>query len=258
MVETTGNDDKPLRMLVDTGAQRTVVDVDVAKRLGLTDGETVKARGSGGTVTARFVDGLRLKALGGDAMQAVAMPLKPIADAIGVPIDAILGQDVLGKRVLEIDWAAARLTFGSRPPAVSSQDTVISLRLRAGRPYAPATFVTPEGRADVAELLLDTGSDTVVEIAQPYADELGLRTSPDPSGRSILGLGGTVPLRVAQIRETRLGRESVAASDVRVFYRPVDSAGDGDGRVGSGFLARYKATIDGPRMKLVLAPSARG
>lgn len=254
VVETIGNDDKPLRMLVDTGAQRTFVDVEVAKRLGLEVGDEIKARGSGGMVTARFSKGLRLKGLNDEPIEAVALSLKGIVDAIGAPIDAILGQDVLGKRVMEVDWATAKLTFSSQAPMVSAYDTVISLHLRGGRPYAPATIVTPSGREADADLLLDTGSDTIVEIAQPYADSIGLRTRPDPNGRSLLGVGGAVPLRVPELQEARLGRESVQPADVRVFYRPVDSAGDGDGRVGSGFLVRYKTLIDGPRLKLVLKP----
>ena len=33
--------------------------------------------------------------------------------------------------------------------------------------------------------------------------------------------------------------------------------GDGDGRVGNGFLSNYKVTVDGPGLKLVLTPVKR-
>ena len=251
-----GNGDRPLRVLVDTGAQRTVVDATLAKELGLKPGDEVRARGAAGTVDARYAKGLRLAGLSDD-LDAVVLPLAVIGAAIGTPIDAILGQDVLAKRVLQIDAAAGKLTLGTRPPPVMASDSVISLHVRNGRPYLMATVVTPQGALVDAEMLLDSGSDTTAELAQPYADELGLRTVPDPGGRRILGVGGSVSLRLADVRELRVGDAVLPPGDVRVFFRPVGASLDGDGRVGNGFLARYRATIDGPGQKLVLTPLRR-
>jgi len=254
VVQTQSNGGQSLAVLIDTGAQRTVVDRDVADGFKLEKGADVKARGAGGTVEAHFVKGLQLEGLGEKSLEAVALPLGAIGAALGTKIDVILGQDVLNKHVVGIDRNGLKVTFGSRPPEVPAAATVVSLNLRGGRPYLPAFVVLPDGRRASADLLLDTGSDTVAELAQPYADEIGLSTKPDPNGRSILGVGGAVALRVADLRGLQVGRESVEAEDVRVFHRPADSAGDGDGRVGNGFLSRYKATIDGPGLKLVLTP----
>ena len=254
VVQTEGNGGKPVRALVDTGAQRTVVDRDLADSLALEKGAEVRARGAGGTVDARFVKGLHLAGLGEAPLEAVALPLAAISGALGTKIDVILGQDVLAKRVVEIDRTALKVTFGFRPAIVSASATVVSLHLRAGRPYLGAIVVGADGMESEAEMLLDCGSDTVAELAQPYADAIGLATRPDPDGRSILGVGGTAPLRVADLRGLRVGREVVPSGDVRVFFRPLNSAGDGDGRVGNGFLSRYKTTIDGPGLKLVLTP----
>ena len=251
VVELRANGDQPLRALVDTGSRVTVVDAAAAARLGLALGEVARVRGQGGTIDARFVKGLKIAGLG-ESASTVAFPLDALSGAIGVHLDGILGQDILARRVTTIDAAAGRITLGTRPPVVSGSDAVLSLRLRGGRPFLMATVVGPEGGTTDAELLLDSGSDTTAELAQPYADEVGLRTKPDPSGRRILGVGGSVPMRVAEIREVRVGRVSVPPAEVRVFARPPESAGDGDGRVGNGFLSRFKATIDGPGQKLVL------
>ena len=254
VVTTEGAGGKPLKVLVDTGAQRTVVDRALADALKLEKGEEVKARGQGGTVEAYFVKGLRLSALSEAPLDAVALPLDGLGKAIGTPIDVILGEDVLGKRVVDIDPVERKVAFGSRPPAVSTYDTVVSLDLRSGRPHVPATVGLPDGGNARAMLLLDTGSDAVAELAQPFADGIGLATRPDPQGRSTLGVGGTVALRLADLLGLSVGRETVGPDDVRVFGRPVDAAGDGDGRVGNGFLARYRTTIDGPGLRLVLSP----
>lgn len=253
VAQVAGNGDRPLRVLVDTGAQRTVVDETLAKELKLGVGDEVHARGAAGTVDAHYAKGLRLAGLN-ESLDAVALPLAAIGGAIGTPIDVILGQDILAQRVVGIDAVAGKLTLGTRPPAVMSSDTVISLHERGGRPYLMATVVTPEGQLADAEMLLDSGSDTTAELAQPYADELGLRTLPDPGGRRILGVGGSVPVRIADVRELRIGGAVLPPDDVRVFFRPTGAAADGDGRVGNGFLARFKVTIDGPGQKLVLTP----
>lgn len=256
VAQAAANGDRPVQVLVDTGARRTVVDAALAKTLGLAPGAEVRARGAGGAIDAHFAKGLRLAGLG-DEIEAVALPLDAIGTAIGTRIDVILGQDVLAQRVVEIDGAAGRVTFGTRPPVVSARDAVISLHLRDGRPYLMATVVSPSGGLNDAELLLDSGSDTTVELAQPYADEVGLRTRPDPNGRRILGVGGTVALRLADLREIRVGETVVSPQDVRVFHRPADAASDGDGRLGNSFLSRFKAIIDGPGLKLVLRPLRR-
>ena len=253
VAQGNANGNHPARVLIDTGARRTIVDAAFAKTIGLTPGEVVRVRGAGGTVDARYAKGLRLAGLG-EGLEVAAVPLDALADALGARVDIILGQDVLASRVLLIDGVAGKVVFGVRPPVVTTSDTVLSLHRREGRPYLMATVVDPNGGQADAELLLDSGSDTTAELAQPYAEELGLHTRPDPDGRRILGVGGTVPLRVADVRGILVGRVAVPPQDVRVFSRPADSAGDGDGRVGNGFLSRFRATIDGPGLKLVLTP----
>ena len=256
VAQAAGNDGRILHVLIDTGAQRTVVDATVAKDLGLAPGDPVRARGAAGSVDARYAKGLRLAGLG-EGMDAVALPLAAIGAAIGTPIDVILGQDVLEKRVVGIDAAAGKLTLGTHPSPVMASDSVVSLHERGGRPYLMATVVMPDGQSADAEMLLDSGSDTTAELAQPYADELGLRTVADPNGRRILGVGGSVPLRLADVT-LRVGNAVLPSGDVRVFFRPVGAATDGDGRVGNGFLARFKTTIDGPGRKLILTPLRSG
>lgn len=243
-----------LKILLDTGARRTVVDTKVAEALKLTKGDDVRANGVGGAVNAHFVKGLNLSSLGEPSLEAVALPLDAIGGAIGSKIDLILGQDVLGKHVVEIDPRTMKLTFGTRPAIVPAAATVVSLHTREGRPYLMATVVGSTGEEMDAEMLLDTGSDAVTDLAQPFADEMGLSTRPDPQGRSFMGVGGSVPLRIAELRGVRVGREVVSSSDVRVVFRALNAAGDGDGRVGSAFLGRYRTIIDGPGKKLVLAP----
>ncbi len=257
VAQAVGNGDRVLHLLIDTGAQRTVVDSTLAKELNLALGDEVHARGAAGTVDAHYAKGLRLAGLN-ESFDAVALPLATIGAALGTPIDVILGQDVLAKRVVAIDAVAGKLTLGTRPPVVTGADSVISLHERGGRPYLMATVITPDGQMADAEMLLDSGSDTTAELAQPFAEELGLRTVPDPNGRRILGLGGTVPVRLADVRELRVGNAVLPPDDVRVFSRPVGASADGDGRVGNGFLARFKATIDGPGRKLVLTPLRKG
>ena len=245
------NGDKAVQVLVDTGARRTLIDAKLAREMKLEAGEEIRAYGAGGAVDTRVAKGLRLKGLT-EGIDVVALPLETIGKAVGTPIDVILGQDVLASRVLEIDGRTMRLTFGVRPAAVFGGDTVIPLTTRAGRPYVAATVVNPEGGLLSADLLLDTGSDTTVELVQRYADETGLKTRADPLGRRITGVGGTVTVRVAELREIRIGGRVVPSQEVRVYLPPASAASDGDGRVGGGFLSRFKVTIDGPGAKLVL------
>lgn len=102
----------PLVLLVDTGADRTVIAPAALLRAGVdpTAGRPVELQGVTGAAPAREVRVLRL-----DVAGASVGPLTVVAHDVEVPgVDGLLGRDVLELFTLTVDPAAGRAVLAPR------------------------------------------------------------------------------------------------------------------------------------------------
>ncbi|RZJ78171.1 MAG: peptidase aspartic, partial [Brevundimonas sp.] len=124
------------RALIDSGAQYSVIDRGLYERMGrppTVDLPTVAyglsgrpQLGKGATVEVRLGDAHMPR------VRTAILDLGPLADADGVGTPLILGQDVLGKAVLDLDLADRRLRL--LPPGAARPDRVSPVTVRkAGR-----------------------------------------------------------------------------------------------------------------------------
>lgn len=114
IVEATINDAEPMKFILDTGAGGTLIDPDVAKRLGLELGESVDMMGATGMDTARFtlIDSLQM----GSKIQlgmkpVVADIVKPLSEAAGLELSGIIGFDFFGNSVMTLDYRMQQVGF---------------------------------------------------------------------------------------------------------------------------------------------------
>jgi hypothetical protein len=101
----------PLTLMLDTGAQRTVIAPAALARAGLdvASGRAIHIIGVTGSAPAREVVVPRL-----DVAGAGVGPLPVIAHDVGAGIDGLLGRDVLDYFTLTVDSAAGRATLVPR------------------------------------------------------------------------------------------------------------------------------------------------
>ncbi|HET7340575.1 MAG TPA: aspartyl protease family protein [Methylomirabilota bacterium] len=102
----------PLRLVVDTGAERTLISPAALARAGLDPsvGPAVHIRGVTGDATATLVSVPRL-----DVAGAQVGPLAVIAHALqGESVDGLLGRDVLDGFTVTVDAAQSRATLVPR------------------------------------------------------------------------------------------------------------------------------------------------
>ncbi|MGH2358538.1 MAG: retropepsin-like aspartic protease [Candidatus Limnocylindria bacterium] len=102
----------PLRLMLDTGADRTVLSHDVVERAGysLAGGTPVSIHGVTGTAAATLLNVPRL-----DVAGARVGPLAIVVHSIrGVSVDGLLGRDVLDAFTITVDGAANRATLVPR------------------------------------------------------------------------------------------------------------------------------------------------
>ncbi len=252
-----------LAMMLDTGVDPSLVDLAVARRLGLTlDAEGSQGSGGGSEVNLAYgttMPSVALGALRATGLAAVAIDLSKNAAALGRPLDGVLGQSLLADRMVVIDYPrrvvrfhADRRTF-DRELRRRRRDSRIALPFR----YADEILidgVRVDGRPVTANL--DTGSNATFQLTPVAATALGIAPPDDPSKAQVsIGINGATHTTVGTVSTIALGGRTFDRPTV-VFY----GAGTGHDheawslRIGNAFLERFVVAIDYRRMRITLDP----
>ncbi|WP_158443099.1 aspartyl protease family protein [Rubrivivax gelatinosus] len=248
----------PYEVLLDTGVNPSGIDAATARELGLqTTGPAAEVAGGGaGRNPAREtrIPSVALGALQARDVDALALDLSQVREALGRPIRAVLGYSLLAGRVVQFDYAQRRIRFlAAMPPALDA----------AALPFRDEDEILIDGAlVDGHRLVanLDTGSNASLQLTPRAAAALGLdgRLDELPAASSV-GINGAATHRRTEVGEFRLG--PVAARRVpAVLYAPGSGHDDErwDLRIGNAFLQDYIVTIDYPRRRISLQPAAPG
>jgi len=248
-------DGHALRFILDTGGVNLLTSETVA-RLGLRSEGRLEAGGVGGqSVSVGFVrvDSLVI----GGAVVLERQLLRELSipgasDVLGVPVDGILGAEVLRRLVVRIDYAGQALTF-TRPEECAAPMAGERLALRFFT-HVPCVAATLDG--EPGQFWLDTGNSGAVLL---HAAEAGLAHRPTSAPTTIgWGAGGPVIGRLARARSLVLGGVEIAAPALRVLEdraRALVTPGLA-GNIGGAILSRFDVTFDYSRQAVWLAPTA--
>lgn len=181
------------RVLVDTGAERSVIHDGLADRLQLESeaGLPMAAVGLGGGVSfgSKTPFDLALGDLGLVGLNATKLDLGPLAQADAFAADVVLGRDALAAMVIDLDLPGRRLSL-----SVSAHRQQ-GLRARFGG--SPLMLgVGLEGRP--LNALVDSGASGHLTLSHAKAAEYGLLQRESRAERSIV-LGGTVLTRSVRV-----------------------------------------------------------
>jgi predicted aspartyl protease len=249
-------DGTPGRFLLDTGAGASVIARAFVEKLGLTARGAMEARGAAGSETAAFVDVGRIAVPGVELRDqtVVTVALRGVADAVGTPIDGILGYDFLSRFAVEIDYAARRLGlfpsggYEGRPGA-----SRIALRVEANVPRV-------DGRLDgkhAGSFVLDTGNNWPLLLHSPFVRRHGLAPD-DTTSVPITGVGGLQSMRRGTVETLALG--DTVFRDVRTLLASADEGAvaldEAIGNVGGALFANRVLAFDYGAGALWIASSA--
>ena len=245
----------------DTGAESTVVDAKYATSTGLIQSGKTTGTGSAGTAVAGVIKGAKVKIgnLIATDLTVYSIPLDFLSAGLGIRIAGIIGNDIIGKAVAEIDYAGKRLTLyrpaDFRTPASAE---VVPLKMRDELPFVE-TPVSIGGKTVTAKLEIDTGSTGSVLFNAPFVRKHRLTRS---LGRTMAsrtgGVGGTGASQVARVDSLRFGKTAIAGP-LAVLYTGTkgDNASSAyDGLLGGAIFRRFKMTIDITGKRLFLEPTA--
>jgi len=210
-------DGRPVRALIDSGAQYSVIDRAAFADLGREPGFDMPlvAYGLGGQpqLGRGATLNLTLPGLLVSGLRTAILDLGPLAGPQGLSTPLILGRDLLQALVLDIDAGARRLRLVSPqdhtpPPQVTSAP----VRRVGGALMAE---ITVEGA--VIEALVDTGASSLLALGRETATAAGLLDGRPQQQGSSLVLGGSLSAQVVEARTVTLGDQIYRGVGTAIF-----------------------------------------
>lgn len=250
----------PFSCTVDTGADPSVVDVALARLLGLPlSAAAGSAEGVGSDEVRAY--STRIEVAVSDApssgIDAVAIDLAPLSAAFGRPLHCVLGQSWLSTRWVRIDYPSRRLSYGSGAPRLPADRDCATFEMRFWLPDDLMPLVV--ARVDGVELpvSLDTGSSGSLKLFPEGARRAGLASDDSGAEGTVTGARGEATVRKITIPSLTLG--PLLATDVAGSLGEKNE-GEPDGRegnLGNAFLGRGVLALDYPGLRLwICAPPA--
>ena len=237
-VQVMLNGQGPFQMLVDTGANSSVISRETAQKLGLARGAPVEMHGVAGveTVDTAIVDTLQMGRRIRRHMRMSIVAERHLGAA------GLLGLDWLGDDNLMLDYRRRRMIVGEPLPLPDDRTVVVRTRLRSGLTLMDASM---SGQRLIA--LLDSGSTTTVgnlallRVAQARKAINGAIT--DIVLRSVTGQ--TLPGHLAVLNRLTLGKMTlINAPVVMAPVHTFDYWGLGDQPavlIGSDILQKFES-----------------
>ena len=254
----------PIKLLVDTGAERTLLTEATVDRLHLPRDfqHTTRTFGIGSptaTWDAKLPNGIELGNTG-IPVDRVTVGRFAISEAAGNRADGLLGADILLAFDIDLNLPAQEMTLyqprhgcpDSPPPWRETYVSVDGVSTRQDRLLLPFELNGVRGTA-----LLDTGAQ-MSSISQQMAERVGLLEADFASDRTVLAHGAApdqIPVRIHRFTTFRVGPAEMRAPALPVV--PM-SSGMGDALIGGDFLRGRRVWVSFSTQQLFLAPVEHG
>jgi len=242
-VRLDGKDDN-LRFLFDTGAGRTVIERNVAARLGLRPTAKSSIGGVGaGRVDVDVVKGASLR-LGKVRLNGVDLHVADIPESEHV--DGIIGYDLLCSTVVIFDSKEPSIVV-TTPSTFQYQGSgdVLPLQIRGRWPFVRGTLKVPGVDPVTDDFLVDTGSNDDVNHPIIRQSKGQLRETSTGSG----GFGKSLSGVIGPNEWFRIGSTTIPAT-TSVCCAASEEVSR---QLGAGILSRFRITFNYPQGKMILA-----
>jgi len=259
--EVAVNGHPPMRFIVDSGAESTVLNASRLPGLGLTPTGKFATGAGGGDVELSYVAGVTLTLAGATLKNQIvaAVPLDQLEPMLGQKIDGILGYDFLSRFVVELDWRhnTMKLYDRDRYKHTASGER-IAITLGGSTPQADAAIAVP-GREPIHGMFtIDTGCACSVQMSSPFVDANKLLEAvPEAKVAGFgAGAGGMTHDLTAEIPSLALGKLVIPKPHAEFSRDTVGASADPEsaGLIGSVVFRDFLLVLDYRHKQLWLDP----
>jgi Aspartyl protease/PDZ domain len=247
----------PYQFAFDTGGSN-VVDSDVAKQLGLGTSGSLQGSGVGSQTEGFAFTKLATVGIGNATLTNQYFAVLPIRQgfsvAAGVPLDGIIGFEVLSRFVTTFDYAGSRVTL-RLPGAAATQASGANVIPFVFNDSAPQVACQLDGIA--GDCTVDTGSRASLSVLTPFsaAHPEVVPSNATAPGVNGFGVGGAALGRLGRLRSLQVGAivlpNLIADFSIQqkgYFANPFIAA-----NIGGGVWRRFSVTFDYPHQVMTLA-----
>lgn len=243
---------EPVEILLDSGAETTVVDRRLAEKLHLARTGTATLNDRQSATSADLASGLEvgIGTLRVNGLRPLVADLGAVRHQTGLDVDVILGREVFERTVVDIDFRQQRISFsnpeGFAPPAGAAH-TALS-RFPAG--HGRVVVVRIEGGTNVS-LEFDLGSATPIVLEHPFWTSAHLADGRVLSNTLIGTLGGISETAVISLRTIEIA--GINLRNVETVLAPARGALEvrlGSGTAGMPIFSRFRIITDYSRSRL--------
>ena len=243
-------DRAPAVFVLDTGAERSLLDREFAQRLGLRPVglANIQKPYSSDQTEVVLVTNVDIQSVHIKDIKMLTNDLAASSAALGVHIDGVLGNDILGKFAVALDYSAGSVTFG--PISAIHHGVPIKLR-RIGDQY----FANLKSGGVPLTFLLDTGTN-FSSLSQGGWSRLNQDKRLLPAIDGVRSSGTSATSKLVCIPQMLIGRASYENLPMRVQppTAGILSNPDISGLLGSDFLMRFLVLLDFANNSLYLSP----
>ena len=234
------NERGPFRFLLDTGSTHTAVSVKTAEAIGapvVAKAAMGSAAGSRETLVVQ-VKSLQVGPVTVSALLASVIDLGDVSG--GGTIDGVIGQDALGSLRYTIDFRQ-RVVVWSPRETMEASGSSLPLQVSGGR-----FMIAVPQRHVLLRLVPDSGAASLLLFA-PHA---ALPVTPGPSLSTLTTISGRTDVRMATVRELRVGSLTLRDVPAVVAERDRSEPVEVDGLLPLHLFDRV--TVDGPGKRLIV------
>jgi PDZ domain/Aspartyl protease len=259
---------RPYWFVLDTGNKYAVIDLAVAKAIGLKLGAPVNVGGGGkNVVMGNMLNDSPFSLVGlKDFSQPLflALPLDNLAKAHGHEFAGMLGTDFSSEFVVEIDYLAKTITLHDKMTYQyhgTGQSFPVTFN-RAGWPEIQAAVTDGDRPTMEGKFVLDIGNGAAPLILnRPFVESEHFLS---PSRHTVpwlegQGIGGGTDGSVGRVSRLQIGRFLIK-NPVTVFSSAASgsfAATESQGNIGATILEKFKIILDYKNNRVILEPNAR-
>ncbi len=228
LVQAQLNDSQPLWFIFDTGANSSIVDAQLVKKLKLRTRGKAQGSASGGAIEAELIPGVSLALPGIKVFNqtVAALPIEFFAPMLGKSIGGIIGYDFIKQFVVEVNYQAKVMNvYAPASYKHSGSSDIVPIKFINKKPFVNVK-IKPQGRHAVeGTFMIDTGADGAMTVDSPFVRAHQLLKS------------------LTRIKQANLGGAGGTAKSITA-------------RVEKEIFRRFTLILDYSRQRIILEPNA--